>query len=404
MAVGRNWLTTLHPASFKGVPFETEGDDEGGGRRIVSHEFPMRDDPFNEDLGEAKREFDVTAYLASDQADSDATAFVSVLTQRGPGLLVLPTHGQLLVRCHTFKRDRKKDQAGKIGFALKFVREGAASSLVSFASLANLVFARADTVVSALAGWAEGAITAFRQADFVIASATSALQDGAAALETLRTTEAVDPAVSATQRDAIQRLFDAAPAAVQRDGTISGDAVASVVTIARTLGDGLASERAVPAFEQMLDPFVFHPAAVYLTASARAADQNRAAVYLAIRVAAVTAYAEAVAKAPLADRQAAITLRANVAEHFEAILEGLSAADFAFFQAIVSLRGAVIDYLSRAILDRAPIIKVGANLHLPSLWWAHRLYQNPLRATEIAARNRVIHPSFMPIEFEALSR
>lgn len=29
MADGRNWLKTLHPASFKGVPFETEADEQG---------------------------------------------------------------------------------------------------------------------------------------------------------------------------------------------------------------------------------------------------------------------------------------------------------------------------------------------------------------------------------------
>jgi prophage DNA circulation protein len=39
---------------------------------------------------------------------------------------------------------------------------------------------------------------------------------------------------------------------------------------------------------------------------------------------------------------------------------------------------------------------------MPSLYWAWRLYKAPERGTELAARNRVAHPSFIPPEFEAL--
>src|SRR4051812_3571767 len=81
----RDWLKTLWPASYKGVPFYVEWDEEEGRRRIVEHEFPMRDDPFLEDLGEGVRHYRVDAYVASDGADGEAAAVIAVCAMRGPG-------------------------------------------------------------------------------------------------------------------------------------------------------------------------------------------------------------------------------------------------------------------------------------------------------------------------------
>jgi prophage DNA circulation protein len=402
--LGRDWLKTLFPASFNGVPFQTESDNEEGGRRIVTHEFPLRDDPFNEDLGEAKRDFDVTAYVASDNADSEAAALISVCTLRGVGILVLPTHGPLTVRCLTFRRSREKDRAGKIAFTLKFVREGAASALVSILSLANMIFARADAVAVSALSFAQSAIVALGQPDFVMEAAVNALRDGTAAFEAVRISANIDPTVSGLQRNAIQALFDAAPAAFDSDIGVDGSAVAGLIGIARALGDGMDGNAAIPAFEQVIMSATVSPRDFYLSDFAKTADQNRLAVYLVIQLAAATAYAEGIARANIPDRQTATTLRANAAEYFGGILNAMSANDADLYRATLNLQGAVIDYLSRAIIDRSPVISVGANRKMPSLWWAHRLYQDPTRSGELVGRNRVPHPSFMPTDFEALSR
>ena len=77
MTIARDWLNSLWPASYKGVPFQVDSDSEKGGRRKAVHQFPGRDDYFIEDLGGDKREFSVTAYLASDTADIDAAALTT---------------------------------------------------------------------------------------------------------------------------------------------------------------------------------------------------------------------------------------------------------------------------------------------------------------------------------------
>lgn len=403
MAQGRNWLKTTWPASFRGVPFEVERDDEEGGRRIVQHEFPMRDMPFNEDLGEAKREYDVTAYVAADDVEDRAAALIAACAARGPATLVLPMHGSLTARCLTFKRNREKDKTGKIAFALKLIREGAPSSLISFNLLSNMIFVGADSLQGAVVSFAAATILNVGQPDFVIQAATDGLSDGAAMLEAIRSTSPIDTIVSADQRRAIQAVFDAAPAAVS-GSSIDATQFGNLVIVARALSDGMDGGAAVAAFEPMIETATIAEPTQFATASAKAEGRNRIATYLMIRLAALAAYAEGIARADIPDRQTAITLRANAAEYFDGAMNAMSADDGALYLAASTLRGNVVEYLSRAILDRAPIIQAGSNMSMPSLWWSHRLYQDPARAAELVERNSVQHPSFMPLDFEALAR
>jgi prophage DNA circulation protein len=403
--MARDWLNSLWRASFRGASFWVEKDDETGARRIVIHQFPNRDDPFLEDLGEDKREFDVTAYVASDAADREAAALMAACTQRGAGTLVLPTHGPIQVRCHSAKRDRDKDKHGKIAFTLKFLREGASSALVSVLSLANLVFVAVDGLATAASAFFSQAVVVTNQPDFVVAAAVTGVQDGASMLEAIRTDEPIAAAVSSVQRDAIQAIFDAAPTAITRTDGVDVALAPQVFAAARGLGDGMAAETAIRAFEVVIDVAVAAPAAVYGSPSWRTSDANKIEAYRLARLAAIAAYAEGIVRAKIADRPTGITLRANVAEHFDDELEALWAADNDLFLALQAARGAVIEYLSRVILDLAPVVTVEANLSMPSLFWAYRLYEDPTRSTELVARNPAVqHPSFMPDTFEALAR
>jgi prophage DNA circulation protein len=405
MAIARDWLKTLWAASYKGVPFFVEKDDEDGSRRIVEHEFPMRDDPYLEDLGEGVRHYQVTAYVSSDRADAEASSVMQICATRGAGILVLPTHGPILVRCLTFERDRSKDKHGYIGHSLKFTREGFASALASSNLLANLVFMAADNAAASIAAAFVAGVVATGP-DFVVAAATDGLQDAVAAIETVRTSQAVEPVASAVQRNEIQALFDAVPELVADPATIA-TVPQRIVAAARAIGDALDAVSALTAFQEIItDPSLAAVAVtlVYPTPHRREMAINAAQAKRVLLLAALTAYAEAAVRATLGDRPAAITLRADVAEYFEAVLIELAAGEIDLFHTLASLRDRVIDYLSRAIIDLAPVLTVEANLSMPSLFWAWRLYADPNRNSELVARNRIAHPSFMPPMFEARAK
>lgn len=403
MAQGRSWLTSLFNSSFKGVPFFVETDNESGGRRVVEHQFPMRDDPYLEDLGEDLRHFEVQAYVASDKADSEAAALVTICATRGPGTLVLPLHGQLIVRCLTFERDRSKDKHGYLSFKLKFSREGSAFALASVSSLANLVFVNTDTLAGVVAASFASATKVEQQPDYVADAAVDGYRGVVSALEAIRTIEPVAPTASAVQRDEIQALFDDARVLLA-DPVSATIAALRVVASARALGDAIAPVTAARAFEQGLGGFPPPSPTLFLTPGALQAAANGRAADRLLRIAALAAYCEAVVRIPLADRPAAITLRANAAEYIEAELEDLSAADIDLFHALEVLRNSLIDYLSRSIIDLAPVLQVEVNARLPSLYWAWRLYKDPNRSPQLVGMNLVVFPSMMPLHFEALAK
>lgn len=403
--MARDWLKTLHRSSYKGVAFWVERDAEAGSRRIVVHEFPMRDDPYLEDLGEGRRDYRVTAYVASDAADTEANALLATCATRGAGVLVLPTVGPVLVRAIEFERAHEKDRLGFAALELKFVREGFSSALATVASLANLLHVAAGGLVTAAAAFFAQAAAVTNVPDYVAASATSGLEQGFAALEAIRSSQPVDAAVSAAQRSAIQEGFAAASEAIASEEAIAIEQVAADVgAIAQALADGLPAASAVAAFEQLLASV---PAQVVVAPGSRwqvSVARNGFAGNTLTRLAALAAYCSSIERMTLSDRQAGITLRANVAEFFDEQLGALDADDYTLFAATLILRDATIDYLSRTILDLAPVATVTANLSMPSLWWSWRLYADPERSEELVARNRIVHPSFMPTRFEALTR
>ena len=56
-----SWREDLRPASFRGVPFLVDESHVVIGRRVVLHEYPLRDKPYAEDLGknrEYREQFD----------------------------------------------------------------------------------------------------------------------------------------------------------------------------------------------------------------------------------------------------------------------------------------------------------------------------------------------------------
>ena len=402
MAETRNWLKTLWPASYKGVPFFFESDDEKGGRGLVIHQFPHRDDPFIEDLGENPRFYDGSAYVHGDDADALAVRLSETLASRGAGTLVVPIRGPVTVHCESFERNHQRDRLGYVAFKIKLVREGAASAIISVPLAGRLAFQAADRLAQALADLYPRAVALGDVPDHVEAGAVSRLEQGVAEIEAVRVSNPVAPPVSALVRDGNVALFDRL---AQFDPAAAGGLAADLVANARALADGLDPVVAQRAFAELAGARVSALAPSYIEASARAAAVNEIETDRLVRLAALTAWAEALLRRPYASRPDGVTARAEAAERFERELETATGAEYApLFVAISDLRGRVVDYLSRLINDLAPVIGIEAARRMPSLYWAWRLYADPHRAGELVARNAVSHPSFMPLEFSALAR
>jgi prophage DNA circulation protein len=94
------WRDKLLPASFRNALFHCESGSREGGRRIVTHEFPKKENPYSEDMGRKSKTFSVRAYCiaypfdASELLRRDYTRprnrLLQALEEAGPGTLQLP--------------------------------------------------------------------------------------------------------------------------------------------------------------------------------------------------------------------------------------------------------------------------------------------------------------------------
>lgn len=401
MATCRDWLSTLWSASYKGVPFYAEQTSQEGGRRLVVHEFPFRDDPFVEDLGEKAGTFSVTAYVASDAADIEAAAFAAVLASNGAGLLVLPTHGPIEARCETFSRKQERDKHGYIAFEAKFYRDGTLGALPSVAYLGQLIFAAVDLLASAAQGQFSKSVAVVGYADFVSEGTTTEIEDVAASIEAIRTTYAVEQETSASARDEIAALFDLGSTGVDRFSGVDGSIVSGMFSSMRTLSAGMDPVDAERAFVEILEDLPVTDIPAVGTGNQIRLAQNTRAIAQGARLAALSAFAEGLARRTFLARPEGVTARADAAELFDAEMARATTPEAVV--AIQKVRNAIVDYLSTTITTLAPVVTVEAPLMMPSLWWSHRLYGTPLRSDEIVSRNGLKHPSFVPKTFEALA-
>ena len=408
MSECRDWLKTLWASSFKGVPFYFESDDEEGGRDKVVHEFPRRNHPFIEDMGEAARYFSGAAYVHGDSVDSLESALKAALVSEGPGVLVVPLSGPIVVHSMTFKRHHEKDKLGYVAFEIKFVREGAASAQISIPFALNAAFGAADNLAAAISAVFAASVTALAEPDYVVAAAVDGVASAAAVLDVVRVSNRVEPAASAVIRDTLAGIVEQAPIAIspaRRPAAAATELAETVVVATRALADALPADTAARVMIEVAETFgAVTVSSPYLSAAAARADANANAMARLARLAALTAYGEAMLRRTYAARPDGVTARAEVSARFEAELYQTDGAENGdLYRALDDLSGRIVEYLSRVINDLAPIVVVETARILPSLVLAWRLYGDPARGTELVARNSVRHPSFMPKEFLALS-
>jgi prophage DNA circulation protein len=395
-------------ASFRGVPFHVESDQESGGRRVAVHEFPLRDDPFLEDLGEAPRKYEVTAYVAADSGNAAATqgrvaALLAALSANGASVLVLPLAGPRQARCTEFRRAFERDRLGYAAITATFIREGAGLALASLAQLANEVFSAADNLVAAASSLMSSAALLVGFPAHVAAAAVGAFEDLVATFDTVRDAATVDADASAAARDSLSDLFNDAPALLTRAAGVDATAVAGLADAVRGFAGAMGAAEAVAAFGGLADA---PPVTVGTgsTASAIAIARNSALIARVGRLVTLAAYADGLARMVFVARPDGITARADAATRFSfALAEASSALDEPVVSAVQELAGKIADLLSREIATLAPVVSVVAPGTMPAIAWAWRLYADPDRAVELVNRNGVKHAAFMPTTFEALA-
>lgn len=120
-----SWLYRLQPASFRGVPFKVSDDEATYGRRTTTHEYPLREVPFTEDLGRKARRYSVSAYLVGSDYMSQRDRLLTALEKGGSATLVHPFYGSVTVNVDgEIKVQHSRDNGGMCTISLQFVESG----------------------------------------------------------------------------------------------------------------------------------------------------------------------------------------------------------------------------------------------------------------------------------------
>ncbi|WP_354193549.1 hypothetical protein [Bosea sp. OAE506] len=265
-------------------------------------------------------------------------------------------------------------------------------------ALASQLFAIAGLVPAALGGFVASAFRLAGQPSTVLDAALTSAAGALGDLVALRESVRLPPAA----RDAVSPAFAAATLAL---GNLAADPA----------GYGDAVARAAIALADAADPATLTESLVSLGPPVDAApaqvSQGTALVIAAnaghgvALTAAVRALAlgEALGYRSYRDRGEAITARAQAAAVFDDALARIGRPGLDLARELAAMKGVVAELTARLEADIAPLITVSAGRRLPSLVWAHALYDDPSRAEDLARRARAFHPAFMPERFEAFA-
>jgi len=414
----------LQPASYRGVPFHVDGSTFEAGRRTQVNEYPQRDKPYAEDLGRATRAIVVDAIVVGPDYIEQANALVAAAEEPGPGTLVHPWFGAMEVSQKTPVRFRFDTGLGKATVTFDFVESGDLefpSALVSTPAQSQLA---ADSMCMAAAdsfsesfevdGWsdfvADAAVANFDAAfDFVssLGSSFSVLSGWASQLGTLGDSVLqllADPlalgqslmdwfdlsdivaSLAGTNLSAVPTYASSAIVLPRTDSL--GDVALGIVELAGNGGAGGVLNAPVPALG--------------ITPARRQQVLNTAAINAVVRRALL---AQAVGMSSVIDT----TVQTDAHRVRDALCAALDAeslvADDVSYQALQVARRAVWADITARASDGARLITVTPNETVPALVLAYDQYEDAERAEEVASRNHVIHPGFMPARpLQVLSR
>ena len=413
----RDWPRTIFAASYKGVPFEVDVSTVRGGRRIVTHEYPTSENWDNEDLGRAKQVFDVTGYTFGDDADAWAHRLYDACNSPGSGLLTLPTMASRRARNLTVASTFKKDEMGRIGVDMTFVREAdSQGGLFSVSMLVGAVLSAVKTAALSLSGDFASAYNAMAAPNVVRETAAETVRLAAVALEAAARSAPMDMDKAPLVLYQIRRLgeeahllsFSGEGQNFLTDSVFSGTTRKSTTALSARLiaaisdlGSAIRSRGAMAeAFLPLLDFTAQDIAGRTSAPSARMEVKLTRMVADHVRGLALLKWAEGMTLAGYPARAQAIEARASVVQRIDTEID--DAASGTSHAALIAVRNAAVEYLTKNGIEAPAAVKIATPVSVPAITLAYEIYGDAGRDTEIMARNGLFHPLGCPLFLEVL--
>lgn len=133
----------LLQATFKGAPFYWRRLNTQLGKKSVTHNYPGTSRRFVEDMGELPKTFSVEAVISgrpgSDEYFQNKKALENALSSPGPGYLVHPTYGRVLVTAKPASVTEDLKRLGEARYSLTFEKSDETARPVGNTSTARQI-------------------------------------------------------------------------------------------------------------------------------------------------------------------------------------------------------------------------------------------------------------------------
>lgn len=419
-----SWRDQLRPASFRGVPFKVESSNAGFGRRNVSHEYPLRDTPYAEDLGRKQREFAVEAYILGDDYISQRDELINACETADRGQLIHPYYGTRWVIC-TQCRVTEATAEGRIAkLSLVFVEAGERKFPAAQGDFASRLGIAGDGLFSSSSGFFSSVFSVADMPQQFVERAinqVNALSDKLGDIKgigdrvalyayTARrlATDAIDlvtnPAELASRIvNAIGMIsdlrFDYGRILSAYTGIAGGGEGSSAIPEEDVLetpdpvGVGEAARELFDFGDPASEAFSPTPLLRGSTVFRQQEQANTEAIIGLVLQCAIVVAANAAAETDYASYEDAISSRQEILDEID---DQLASSDDDVYRSLSDARTVLIQAVPPPDKDLPRLMRIDNRQTRPSLVIAYDLYDKLDHEQDIIKRNQVEHPGFIP--------
>lgn len=398
-----SFIEQLRNPSFRGFEFSLSSEDKSFGRDVKKHKVINANTIYYEDVGILERAFTVEAVIGgTEDFINQANAFEDILSQKGPGQLILPHTEEMNVIVTSARRRTTDREVGLVYFSITF-EQTEEDQPVNKRYISQIDSAASDSFDAGIVDFSS--IYKAGVPDFVNNTVLGNLGNLETALQTSLTKLGMEfefPEFS---------LGDTSLFAGEIVNTLKAITSGYTKPVNYSISFNPIENKALPpaldvvgVLEKNALTFIEADSLSTNTSSQSLRTINTKAVDMLSRVAVISEAARAVSFSEFESKQQALLTRQTLLETMGGIRK--EAGEEGWNKSYMAL-GTLMSAVNRDIdevLGRLPqTVTIHSQNLRPSLALAYRLYGDnherviPM-AADIVKRNMVIHPSFVPAD------
>lgn len=402
-----NWRDRLLPASFRGVGFWVDQAKTPVGKKGQLHEYPQRDLPFFEGLGQQAKIHDLTAFIVGPDCLEQRDKLLKALEQ-GSGELVHPWLGRLQVKVGECDMTQTRQDGGLVTFTLKFYPDEPLPFPTATVSTQKVLLASADTLLGSAVARFEQAMTLIKAARIGIANLRNSLtgvyeviqeqlkpliEEYRQITELVKAVKELPKEVAAEFKGLLGDIKSLKDFAKEGYRGVIADVSQQLEAIRKADAPKLTTGKDTTAAAQAMADLVQDTLLVKVAQWVASMPVASTPVKLTS-----TPSLDQQTVQPVIRQEVPVTddLQLLQRELNEAIQLALNKANPAHYQAINDVKQALNAHLKAVASSGVRLVSKSFQESLPAVVVAYRQFADATRVTEVTQRNGVAHPLFLP--------